>query len=84
MELSHHLIEEVELVIAYPRSGPAGGYAVLHKAGCNHSLRTGNYREATPFDRDDAWGADDFFMVAPCAKKPGTKRGPQAPVTYVR
>lgn len=83
MELSHHLAPTIDLVIAYPSSGVAEGYAQLHKAGCSHSLRS-TRRDTRPFERDAAWGADDFFMVAPCAVKPGTKRGRQAPVTYVK
>lgn len=65
----HPIRTDIELVIAYPTSGPAESYAQLHAEGCNHVLRY-ERRAPMPFGGDENYYADDFFMVAPCAKAP--------------
>jgi hypothetical protein len=66
METSRPVDLSLPLTIAYPATGKDQGYAVLHREACSHSLRNG-LRPSKPFRNDVLWGADDFFMVAPCA-----------------
>lgn len=65
----HPIRTGIPLVIAYPTSGPAENYAQLHADGCNHVLRY-ERRAPGPFAGDEHYYADDFFLVAPCAKAP--------------
>jgi hypothetical protein len=64
----------IDLTIAYPHTGPNEGYAVLHATGCKHLTQGkhhGLYEEPRHLgvvDIQVAFGADDYFEVAPCAK----------------
>lgn len=72
--LSHSVIVEA-ITIAYPKSGPHAGYAMIHAQGCNHTKRDAG-RGNESIDRTMTLPyADDYFEVAPCARRRGAKRG---------
>lgn len=73
-QYSHPIRQDISLLITYPSSGPAESYALLHAEGCSHTLRKG-LRESMPFQGDEHYYSDDFFMVAPCAKLKGRAKG---------
>lgn len=57
----------LSITITYPRGGAHDGYAEVHATGCAHTLRNGYHEPHITTER--TFGADDFYYVAPCAKK---------------
>ena len=72
--LSHRPDPEADLTVAYPKTGPNSGYAVLHRTGCKHLARTSPrsvYSEPRRIGVGFTPLADDYFEVAPCARAKG-------------
>ena len=70
MQTTSHPIKANDLTVAYPSSGPHRGYAVIHATGCAHTNRRG-YGASSHLGTGFTPGADDYFEVAPCARKAG-------------
>ena len=76
---SHPIAEGVDLTVAYPETGKNAGYAELHATGCRHLDILSRSRYGAPSHVGvigaDWTGplADDYFAVAPCARKGGRK-----------
>ena len=67
-----HPVKAAAVSVAYPATGKQAGYAVLHATGCNHLSRRANYGDSLPLETvpnaDDGY-SDDYYEVAPCARK---------------
>lgn len=63
MEWAENFEHEVKATEVELHYSEAVGRATIHKAGCKHAADS-----KRPFDLAGV-GADDFFHVAPCARK---------------
>lgn len=66
-ETAYPIRTDIPLTVVIPASGPYESYATLHATGCSHTHRR-LLREPYAFAGIEAYGADDFFQVAPCAR----------------
>lgn len=72
-QYEHAINASIPLTVTYPASGPHESYSVLHATGCNHTHRK-SLQDSIPFQGNEAYYADDYFKVAPCAKEKKTKK----------
>ena len=66
-ETAYPIRTDIPLTVVVPASGPYEQYATLHATGCSHTHRR-LLSQPRDFEGIEAYGADDFLQVSPCAR----------------